>query len=122
MAKKRIKKMEVDTSLGNVISMVETTVEVEEPKVIEEPINESIEEFGSIEREKEDIQDPEVEKVDEEEVVIEKEVVEELELPKKQYILCPFCDMKMYVQHGSDAGSSWCERCGKCFEINFHEE
>ena len=120
MAKKRIKQMEVDTSLGNVISMVETTVEVDEPEVIEEPIID-LEEI----QEPEEVSEPEevvlVEEATEEIPIEDEEVIEEQE-PPKQYIICPFCDMKMYVQHGSDAGSSWCERCGKCFEINFHEE
>jgi len=104
MVKKRIiREITVDTSLDGIPHMSESLVE--EETEIEEVIPEGTEEEPTTEVE-----------------VVSKLVRVEPELPKKQYILCPHCDNKMYVQHGSAPESSWCDRCGKCFSINWHEE
>ena len=117
MTKGRKKVVVIDASIPSFPNVVETTVEEvipEEELVLETsgftelpPVTElSLPEQGLLE----------IELV---------EVVEETpEEPKllKQYTICPFCQNEDYKQHGSDEGSSWCTKCGKCFEINWHEE
>ena len=105
MAKKR--KVNIAVDLGTSISEVDKST-------IEEELQQDI-------LEKEKVLD--FQKVEEENILESQKMVEEnIPASTKKYILCPFCDTKMYTQHGSALESSWCEKCGKAFGINWHEE
>ena len=47
---------------------------------------------------------------------------EEVQYKTVSYLVCPTCGTKQVAQHGSDVASSWCERCGKCFMVDWKQE
>jgi transposase-like protein len=47
----------------------------------------------------------------------------EVIVEKQKFFKCPFCDAKYTkINNRNDPTSSWCERCGKCFQVFWKEE
>jgi len=40
---------------------------------------------------------------------------------KKRFLTCPFCKTISYTHTGRDETSSWCEKCGRCYSVNWQE-
>jgi transcription elongation factor Elf1 len=42
---------------------------------------------------------------------------------KTKFFTCPFCGEKyLKINNRNDPTSSWCEKCGKCFDVRWKEE
>ena len=69
-------------------------------------------------------------KEEEREEIIQEDCSEECEEPVEivvasktiSYLVCPFCETRQLTTHGSDSASSWCEKCGKCFMVEWKQE